>query len=282
MLFPGLCGAILMTSPIRCLCLLVACLISLAAQAGRAGSQQPDETTSGARLSAGAGLSDKEGPFLGLGVTYFQALRHAKFDQARLEKNLALFAKRGVNYIRVLSMVSWDELEIAPVSFTNRQGRLVEGWPDYWDHFRDLLDIAAKHHLRVEVTIFADAQVVMPSLAARQAHLDELLKNIAGREQHILFLEVANEAWQNGFPGRKESATCDAARSTWRNGRMCWWPSRPMMTPVKRGYVNSIAAVLPTLPPCTSAAIHVLPRVAGCQFATLSRRKSRRRSAGHQ
>jgi hypothetical protein len=192
-----------MTSPIRCLCLLVACLIALAAQAGRAGSQQPDETSTERVYLQGRALSDKEGPFLGLGVTYFQALRHAKLDRARLEKNLALFVNRGFNYIRVLSMVSWDELEIAPVSFTNRQGRLVEGWPDYWDHFRDLLDIAAKHRLRVEVTIFADAQVVMPSLAARQAHLDELLKNIAGREQHILFLEVANEAWQNGFPGEE-------------------------------------------------------------------------------
>ena len=136
-------------------------------------------------------------------MSYFQALRHAKCDRARLEKDLALFANRGFNYIRVLSMVSWDGLEIAPVSFTNRQGRLVEGWPDYWDRFRELLDLAAQHGLRVEVTIFADAQIVMPSAVARRSHLEGVLRNITGREQHFLFLEVANEAWQNGFPGEE-------------------------------------------------------------------------------
>jgi hypothetical protein len=60
--------------------------------------------------------------------------------------------------------------------------------------------------LRTEVTIFADAQYVMPSKAARQAHLDGVLAAIAGRESKLLHLEVANEAWQNGFPGAQGSA----------------------------------------------------------------------------
>ena len=149
----------------------------------------------------GKALCDDNGPFLGLGASYFQALRHAKYDRQRLKSNLALFAAKGFNYVRVLSMVSWDGLEIAPATFTNRAGRTIEAWPDYWQQFRDLLDLAAQHGLRVEVTIFADAQHVMPAPAARQAHVDGVLKNIAGREQHILHLEVANEAWQNGFPG---------------------------------------------------------------------------------
>ena len=146
-------------------------------------------------------LCDDDGPLLGLGVSYFQALRHAKYDRQRLNDNLALLAAKGFNYIRILSMVSWDGLEIAPVTFTNRNGRVVEAWPDYWQHFRDLLDLAAQHALRVEVTIFADAQYVMPTQATRQAHLDRVLANIAGREHEVLCLEVANEAWQNGFPG---------------------------------------------------------------------------------
>ncbi len=192
-----------MARPIRCLILPVAGWLAIVASVERAVSGQPPEAFAGPVTLQGRVLRDDRGPFLGLGVTYFQALRHAKYDRARLEKNLALFASRGFNYIRVLSMVSWDGLEIAPVSFTNRQRRLVESWPDYWDHFRDLLDIAANHHLRIEVTIFADAQTVMPSRSARQAHLDQLLKNIVGREKQILFLEVANEAWQNGFPGQE-------------------------------------------------------------------------------
>ena len=85
-------------------------------------------------------LCDDDGPLLGLGVSYFQALRHAKYDRQRLNDNLALLAAKGFNYVRILSMVSWDGLEIAPVTFTNRTGRVVEAWPDYWQQFRDLLD----------------------------------------------------------------------------------------------------------------------------------------------
>jgi hypothetical protein len=146
-------------------------------------------------------LCDDGGPFLGLGVSYFQALRDAKYDRPRLNHNLALLASKGFNYVRVLSMVSWDGLEIAPVTFTNRFRREVSDWPDYWQQFRDLLDLAGQYGLRVEVTIFADAQHVMPNRSVRLAHLDGILANIAGREDHVMFLEVANEAWQNGFPG---------------------------------------------------------------------------------
>jgi hypothetical protein len=149
----------------------------------------------------GRSFCDSSGPFLGLGVSYFQALRHAKFDRERLHRNLALFAAKGFNYVRVLSMVSWEGLEIAPVTFTNRAGRVIPAWPDYWQQFGDLLDLMAQHGLRAEVTIFADAQIIMPAKASRQAHLDGILANMAGREPHILHLEVANEAWQNGFPG---------------------------------------------------------------------------------
>jgi len=149
----------------------------------------------------GKSLCDETGPFLGLGVSYFQALRHARYDRERLNRNLALFAAKGFNYVRILSMVSWDGLEIVPVTFTNRAGRVIPGWPDYWQQFRDLLDLVAQHGLRTEVTLFADAQYVMPSKFARQAHLEGILANIAGRESKVLHLEVANEAWQNGFPG---------------------------------------------------------------------------------
>lgn len=175
----------------------VALALAMTALAGEArGREDPGPV----RL-CGHSLCDSNGPFLGLGVSYFQALRHAKHDRARLKSNLAFLASNGFNYIRVLSMVGWDGLEIAPVTFTNRTGRRVEAWPDYWQQFRDLLDLAGRHGLRVEVTIFADAQHVMPERSTRLAHLDGLLANIAGRESRLMHLEVANEAWQNGFPG---------------------------------------------------------------------------------
>lgn len=81
------------------------------------------------RLS-GKSLYDDSGPFLGLGVSYFQALRHAKYDRDRLNRNLALFAAKGFNYVRVLSMVSWDGLEPnAPFTvFCNGQPNRY--WPE--------------------------------------------------------------------------------------------------------------------------------------------------------
>lgn len=144
---------------------------------------------------------DDSGPFLGLGVSYFQALHDAKYDRDRLDHNLAFLASKGFNYVRILSMVSWEGMEIAPVTFTNRLGRVVQQWPDYWDQFHHLLGLAEQHQLRVEITMFADAQYVMPSHIMRQAHLNNILTAIAGHERQVMFIEVANEAWQNGFPG---------------------------------------------------------------------------------
>lgn len=160
----------------------------------------------------GRSFADERGPFLGLGASYFLALRNAKFDRPRLHSDLALLASAGFNYVRVFSMVGWPGLEIAPVTFTNRAGQTVPGWSDYWPQFRDLLDAVAARGLRAEITIFADAQMVMADKSARRAHLDGILDGIAGREQTVVHLEVANEAWQNGFPG--ESGASDLREFT--------------------------------------------------------------------
>lgn len=151
----------------------------------------------------GYSFADDGGAFLGLGASYFQALRHAKYEPERLEGNLRLLSARGFNYIRVLSMVNWDGREIAPVSFTNREGHWVEAWPDYWERFRSLLEAVGRHGMRVEVTIFADAQYVMPERLERVRHMDLVLEHVRGLEDRVMHLEVANEAWQNGFWGEE-------------------------------------------------------------------------------
>jgi hypothetical protein len=154
----------------------------------------------------GTSLADRGGPFLGLGATYMQALWRCKFDRPRLESDLTFLAAQGFGYVRVLSMVgwypAWKGREIAPVAFTSRPGEAVAAWPDYRGQLRDLLDRVAAHGMRTEMTIFADAQL-MPSKADRLAHLAALLEDLAGREEEVVLLEVANEAWQNGFPGRQ-------------------------------------------------------------------------------
>ncbi len=152
----------------------------------------------------GNSLADSAGPFLGLGASYMTALRRSKFDRPRLESDLDFLARQGFNYVRVLSMVgwnaSWEGLEIAPVSFSNQRGHPVAAWPDYWEQFRDLIDLVASRGMRTQVTVFADAQL-MPEKPARIRHLAGALSSLAGRESKVILLEVANEAWQNGFPG---------------------------------------------------------------------------------
>ena len=106
----------------------------------------------------------------------------------------------------MLSMVgwnrAWDGLEIAPVTFTSRAGKRVEAWPDYWQQLREVVDLAYdRYALRTQITIFADAQL-MPEKEARVEHMRKMLAEVLpGREHKIILIEVANEAWQNGFPG---------------------------------------------------------------------------------
>lgn len=148
----------------------------------------------------GSSLADNNGPFLGLGATYMQALRRCKYDRTRYQSDLAALAAKGFNYIRILSMVGWDGKEIAPLSFTNGAGHYVPAWTDYWQQFRDMIDIAYDQYgLRTEITVFADAQYCMPSSANQYSHLDGVLQNIVGRECKVILIEVANEYWQNGF-----------------------------------------------------------------------------------
>ena len=154
----------------------------------------------------GRTLHDQSGPFLALGASYFQALRRAKFDRARFESDLEFLASKKFNFVRILSMVgwfkAWDGIEIAPVAFKNREGKAVPAWPDYWQHFGEMIDIIYRHGMRTEITIFADAQL-MPKKSDRIDHMTKVLQHLKGREHKVILLEVANEAWQNGFPGKE-------------------------------------------------------------------------------
>jgi hypothetical protein len=159
----------------------------------------------------GHSLVDDRGPFLGLGVSYFTALWRCRHDRKRLESDLAFLSRQGFNYYRMLSMVgwypAWEGREIAPVAFISRAGKRIDAWHDYWQQFRELIDLAYDcYGMRAQITLFADAQL-MPDKAARMAHMDRLLREVLpGREHKIILIEVANEAWQNGFPGAQGNA----------------------------------------------------------------------------
>jgi hypothetical protein len=106
---------------------------------------QPGGQRSGRVRLEGHCLVDDQGPFLGLGVSYFTALWRCKHDRARLEADLEFLSRQGFNYYRMLSMVGhnagWKGLEIAPVSFKTREDQFVEPWPDYWRQLRELICI---------------------------------------------------------------------------------------------------------------------------------------------
>ena len=165
----------------------------------------PGKPRTGTVRVEGHSLVDDDGPFLGLGASYFTALWRSKHERARLESDLEFLSRHGFNYYRMLSMVGhhpgWDGREIAPVAFRNRDGKQIEAWPDYWQQLGELIDLAYDGYgLRTQITIFADAQL-MPSKEDRIEQMRRVLAMARGREQKIILLEVANEAWQNGFPG---------------------------------------------------------------------------------
>jgi len=184
---------------------MLAILIALICSAGKTRAQEPAQTRKGEVRVSGHSLEDGDGVFLGLGASYFTALWRCKNDPARLESDLAFLSCNGFNYLRILSMVgyypAWEGLEIAPVAFENKHGKKVAAWPDYWQQLGRYIDTAYdKFGLRTQVTLFADAQL-MPDKDARIEHMRRFLaETVPGREHKIIMIEVANEAWQNGFP----------------------------------------------------------------------------------
>ena len=162
----------------------------------------------------GKSLADNDGPVLGLGATYMPAMWMCKNDRTNYRSDLSFLSQKGFNYIRVLSEVPgacpscyWYNRSINPVGYTCQHGVAASAWPDYDHQFRDTIDIAYDEcGIRTEVTIFGGAGESMPSKSTRQAHLDKILSLIAGREHKIVQIEVANEAWQTGFPDPQGSA----------------------------------------------------------------------------
>lgn len=148
------------------------------------------------RLDAGR-FADAQGPWFALGTTMFWALWGEKHDPERLEKNLAFAAREGIEYIRILSMVgseSWADRVIDP------------RWPDYWQVVDRLAARTTRLGLRIQVTVFADAQVMMPDAGDRERWVDAWAARVSKTPDRFLFVEVANEYWQNGLASPRDVA----------------------------------------------------------------------------
>jgi hypothetical protein len=132
-------------------------------------------------------LADDQGVFNALGASLFWALWGEKHDPDRLDANLKHLAEHDVDYVRILGMVggpSWKDRRIDPRA------------ADYWETVDRLFARLAKHGLRAQVTLFADAQVMMTDRVDRLRFVDAWAQRSSER---ILAFEVVNEGWQNGF-----------------------------------------------------------------------------------
>ncbi len=159
----------------------------------------PSELLAAGRTGAvhleGRSFADAQGPFLALGATLFWALWGERHDPDRLDSNLAWLSARGIDYVRILGMIggtSWEDREIDP-----RAG-------DYWTIVDRLMERLDRHGLRAQVTVFAEADTMMPEAARRREFAQAWADRASKDPARIILLEVANEHWQNGLGDIRE------------------------------------------------------------------------------
>lgn len=152
----------------------------------------PPQGRAGAVRVEGRAFADAGGQWNPLGATLFWALWGERHDPERLDANLAYLAARRVDYVRILGMVgseSWTDRAIDPEA------------PDYWAVADRLFERLARHRLRAQITIFADAGDAMPDGTSRQRFAAAWADYATRHRDRVLFIEIANEYWQNGFGG---------------------------------------------------------------------------------
>jgi hypothetical protein len=96
-------------------------------------------------------------------------------------------ANLGANVLRVLGMVYWQDKGqmFGPT--------LNDNW---WPELAPFLDYLAGRGLRVEFTVFADTQHMMPDPQQQRVHLRRVVDEVGNRWNVVI--EVCNEPWQNG------------------------------------------------------------------------------------
>lgn len=176
--------------PIRLTALALALLLVTASEH----QSEPGTHRTGAIRISGRAVADDGGEFPALGASLFWAAWAYRHDRPRLDDHLAVLAAHRVDYIRALGVVGRQPYWA---------GREIDWrWPDYDEVIAGLTDLAFDTYgLRIEWTIFADADEMIPERDERFRLVDRFLSMSKGREHKIMHFEVANESWQNGFAG---------------------------------------------------------------------------------
>lgn len=136
-----------------------------------------------------------QGPVLG--ASLFRAAWAYKHDRPWLESQLRFLQRHRFDAIRAFGTVGDPE---RPDYWDGRE--IDARWAEYDEVIAGLTDLAFdRYGIRVQWTIFADAQKSVPDAAMRQRIVERFVRLSRGRERKILAFEVANEFWQNGFEG---------------------------------------------------------------------------------
>lgn len=136
-------------------------------------------------------VCDDDGTFPAIGASLFWSASGYRQDRAHLERNLAFLADHGFDYIRVLG-------EIGGPYWVNRW--MDPRRDDYEATIAGLTDLAYDTYgLRVAWVIWGGTNFSV-TRESRQQLVDRFASMARGREHKIMTFEIANEAWQNGFP----------------------------------------------------------------------------------
>lgn len=104
----------------------------------------------------------------------------------------------GANLVRVMGMAS--------------QGLRVADYPAYYDQLLPFADLLAEYHVRLEFTIFAEAEATMPFESQQDQHVDRVVEILAQAWNTVG--EINNEPmiWSN-MPGGEPRAAALARRA---------------------------------------------------------------------
>jgi hypothetical protein len=146
---------------------------------------------------SGHAFADDGGAFLPRGATLFWGLWGYQHDRVRLGRNLSTLRDWGIDYVRVLAVVgapdnpadSWRDRRVDPAAASYDKD--LAGFTD-WAY--------GEYGLRVQWTIFGGTELT-PTPESRRLLVERVGAMSRGREDKIFAFEIANEAWQNGFPG---------------------------------------------------------------------------------
>lgn len=148
----------------------------------------------------GHAIVDGDGPWLAVGTSMFWITWGWLHDRARTVENIDCAAGRrpghkAVDYLRALACVgdhaasgSWQDRAITVNDLLNT-GVIAE-----------VTDAVYEKGLRMQWTIFGGFDTATTP-ALREAVVRRVGDQLSGRAHKLMYVEIANEGWQNGFDG---------------------------------------------------------------------------------